>query len=402
MVSRGKFHSGVALIGAIGLIVSACSNPAGGGGSGSAPPGVPQVGAPGDGETGVAVGVDLTFSAEGATSVDVYFGETNPPPLIVSGLSTDTYDPAPLGDLDYNKPYYWKIVAANGGGSVEGPVWSFTTENEPPPGAPSLLSPANNLFTNSTSITLDWSDVADATSYRAHLGTSSSFAAASQEYSGSASQATLNGLADDTYYWWAESRNDGTGAGDTGPYTGPRVFTVDTVAPTITFTGGPSGPTNDSTPNFTFSVSGATGSPQCRIGSGAYGSCSSSTTYNPGYLSNGSYTAWVRAEDGAGNVRQVSRSFTVDTVAPSLTITSAPPDFQVNAGSATYYFSASGYTTLRCRLYLSSQTPPAYQSCSSPFTKSIGYGSYTFQVQAIDAAGNTTTRSDTFENQYLG
>jgi len=360
------------------------------------------VGAPGDGETGVAVGVDLTFSAEGATSVDIYFGETNPPPLIVSGLSTDTYDPAPLGDLDYNKPYYWKIVAANGGGSVEGPVWSFTTENEPPPGAPSLLSPANNLFTNSTSITLDWSDVADATSYRAHLGTSSSFAAASQEYSGSASQATLNGLADDTYYWWAESRNDGTGAGDTGPYTGPRVFTVDTVAPTITFTGGPSGPTNDSTPNFTFSVSGATGSPQCRIGSGAYGSCSSSTTYNPGYLYNGSYTAWVRAEDGAGNVRQVSRSFTVDTVAPSLTITSAPPDFQVNAGSATYYFSASGYTTLRCRLYLSSQTPPAYQSCSSPFTKSIGYGSYTFQVQAIDAAGNTTTRSDTFENQYLG
>lgn len=194
-------------------------------------------------------------------------------------------------------------IPAGGGGSVSA---SQTL---------SLLSPANNLFTNSTTVVLDWSGVAGVTSYRAHLGTSSSFTAASQVYSGTASEATLHGLVDNTYYWWAESRDAGTG--ETGSYTGPRIFTV-------------------------------------------------------------------------------------DTVAPSLKINKAPPPVQVNASSVTYTFSASGYTTLRCRLYLSDQTPPAYQSCSSPFTQSIGYGSYTFEVQAIDAAGNIRTRTDTFENQDSG
>ena len=43
-------------------------------------------------------------------------------------------------------------------------------------------------------------------------------------------------------------------AGNTDPTPDSRTITVDTVAPQTTINSGPSGPTNDSTPTFTFSA----------------------------------------------------------------------------------------------------------------------------------------------------
>jgi hypothetical protein len=57
------------------------------------------------------------------TSREVYFGTANPPPL-VGEQSAITYTPA---TLDSNTTYYWKVNEKNGYGTVDGPVWSFTT-----------------------------------------------------------------------------------------------------------------------------------------------------------------------------------------------------------------------------------------------------------------------------------
>ena len=67
---------------------------------------------------------------------DIYFGSTNPPPLVASNVSEYT-----TGILGFNKTYYWKIVAWDDhGASTHGPIWHFTTEQNYPP------NPAENPY----------------------------------------------------------------------------------------------------------------------------------------------------------------------------------------------------------------------------------------------------------------
>ena len=67
----------------------------------------------------------LTWSAAGATSYDVQFGTTTPPPSVATGQATATY--APPAPLATGTPYYWQVVAHNSGGTTPGPIWTFTT-----------------------------------------------------------------------------------------------------------------------------------------------------------------------------------------------------------------------------------------------------------------------------------
>jgi NHL repeat/Bacterial Ig-like domain/RTX calcium-binding nonapeptide repeat (4 copies) len=104
-------------------------------------------------------------------------------------------------------------------------------------------------------------------------------------------------------------------AGNTDPSPGSQSFTVDTVAPDTTITGGPSGTTNDPTPTFTFSASQAGSTFRCKVNSSPFAACSSpKTTF---HLSDGSGAFYVRATDPAGNVdpTPAARSFTVRTAA---------------------------------------------------------------------------------------
>nr|NQU89168.1 LamG domain-containing protein [Bacteroidota bacterium] len=59
---------------------------------------------------------------------DVYFGDTETPPQVATGISDTLFTPS---TLDYNTAYYWKIIAHDdNGNSTEGGVWSFTTIDE--------------------------------------------------------------------------------------------------------------------------------------------------------------------------------------------------------------------------------------------------------------------------------
>ncbi|MFH1101673.1 MAG: PKD domain-containing protein, partial [Methanobacteriota archaeon] len=72
---------------------------------------------------------------------DVYFGTASSPPKVSSNQSGTTYNP---GTLDYETMYYWKIVAWDqSGNSKEGPIWHFTTLNNPnePPNTPTITGP---------------------------------------------------------------------------------------------------------------------------------------------------------------------------------------------------------------------------------------------------------------------
>ncbi|HVK75487.1 MAG TPA: Ig-like domain-containing protein, partial [Kofleriaceae bacterium] len=180
-------------------------------------------------------------------------------------------------------------------------------------------------------------------------------------------------------------------AGNVGNAT--RSFTVDTVAPTVTVTGGPTGPTSDSTPTFTFTTAGAPTVIECRVGGGAFVACTS--PFTPAALPEGAATFEVRVADAAGNVGNATRSFSVDTVAPTVTITGGPTG-PTSDSTPTFTFTIAGAPTeIECRV-----GGGAFAACTSPFTPAaLPDGAATFEVRVTDAAGNvgSATRSFTVD-----
>ncbi|HEX5131824.1 MAG TPA: FlgD immunoglobulin-like domain containing protein, partial [Candidatus Krumholzibacteria bacterium] len=65
----------------------------------------------------------LGYDPDGQTlTYDLYFGDTNPPPLMVSGLTAPSYQ---MGTLTQSVVYYWRVVASDGELATSGPVWNF-------------------------------------------------------------------------------------------------------------------------------------------------------------------------------------------------------------------------------------------------------------------------------------
>jgi len=90
----------------------------------SGPP-FPMLSFPSDGAQNINLTPVLTWaSSAGATSYDVYFGASSPPPLIAN-LTVTSYAPAGLVRA---QTYYWQVVAKNSGGSNASPIWSFSTQ----------------------------------------------------------------------------------------------------------------------------------------------------------------------------------------------------------------------------------------------------------------------------------
>ena len=85
---------------------------------------------PYDGQAGVSITADLSWTAGlYATSHDVYFGTDNPPPFVQNQTST-TFDP---GTMAYGTTYHWRIDEVNRSGKNTGTLWSFATILSPPP-----------------------------------------------------------------------------------------------------------------------------------------------------------------------------------------------------------------------------------------------------------------------------
>jgi hypothetical protein len=96
---------------------------------GNAPPNQPSNPSPSNNSISIPIDADLYWECSDPDgdplTYDVYFGTSSNPPLMSEGQSETTYD---LGIMNYDKTYYWRIVAHDDhSNEAEGDVWEFTT-----------------------------------------------------------------------------------------------------------------------------------------------------------------------------------------------------------------------------------------------------------------------------------
>ncbi|MDQ1352871.1 MAG: hypothetical protein QG657_3177 [Acidobacteriota bacterium] len=187
------------------------------------PPAVPSNPSPPDGSTiCFTPNLTLTWTANGATFYDVYFGTSPTPPLVAT-----TFTPS-MNVMTFSAgTYYWRITAKNCG-ETPGPTWRFTVIT--PPGVFSYLSPANGAQGIAVDTDLDWGDSSGVLSYDVYFGTSSPPAYIDNTFESFYDLPQLE--CQTQYYWKIVAKNAcGNTAGEEYHFTteacmGPHIFSI--------------------------------------------------------------------------------------------------------------------------------------------------------------------------------
>jgi alpha-tubulin suppressor-like RCC1 family protein/subtilisin family serine protease len=282
------------------------------------------------GVTGVSGGSAHTLALKEDGTVWTWgntYGSGNiPSPVQLSGLSSVT------------------DVAAGLGASLGGAHNLAVSDDIPPPGdsqppsPPTITSPQNNTYDTDGSFSVSGSAEA-ASTVELFEGTTSKGTTTADSSSGAWSIA-LSGVSDGSHTYTARATD---AASSTSPASNSVTVKVDSAPPQTNIASGPSGPTNDTTPAFSFSGSdnlsqAANLSYSYKVDGGAWSAYSSETSVTLGGasgLSEGSHTFYVKAKDEAGQEDQspAQRSFTVDTTQPM--VNSTTPSVTTSVGRGT-------------------------------------------------------------------
>jgi hypothetical protein len=154
-------------------------------------------------------------------------------------------------------------------------------------------------------------------------------------------------------------------------------------APTITAK--PASRTNETSATFAFSGGGSGVTYQCSLDGAAFSACTSPRAYSG--LAAASHTFQVRARRSTGELSApASYTWVVDrTPPPAPRITDKPAALSDEALERFAFDDTEAGVSFLCRL-----DGRAWYGCSSPEWYLLADGSHTFQVQARDAAGNTS------------
>src|SRR3990167_1392634 len=165
-----------------------------------------------------------------------------------------------------------------------------------------------------------------------------------------------------------------------------KKIVMDTTPPDTSITSQPLNLTNSTSANFSFTSTEDGSTFECQMDSGGYTSCTSPKSYTE--LTEGSHSFSVKAIDSAGNTDSTPASYTwtIDTTAVEISITSQPLN-PTNSISADFSFTSTETATFECQIDNS-----GYTACTSPksYTGLTG-GSHKFDIKATDLAGNTNS-----------
>ena len=176
------------------------------------------------------------------------------------------------------------------------------------------------------------------------------------------------------------------------PFTTGQVYTIDRIAPDTTILTNPPSLTNSTSAVFTFSgtdVGTGVASFECKLDAGSFTACVSGQSYSS--LSSASHTFQVRAIDNVGNVdaSPASYTWTVDAIAPSVTINQAagqadPTNTSPILFTVVFNEPVTGFTSNSGDVVLSGA------SGANAYTVSGGPSTYTVSVTGMNANGNVT------------
>jgi len=198
------------------------------------------------------------------------------------------------------------------------------------------------------------------------------------------------GLLADTSHTFSVRSTDP--AGNTSSVT-TLAWVTDTSGFNVAITESPEVLSNLASSVFRFSATVPTATFTCELDGATPVPCGPDFPFGP--LANGDHTFTVYAEQGS-EVRDATRSWTIDSTPPSLNVTS-PTDGGTSGGTATLNFTASdtgsngsnGSVSTRCQLDSEVEGP-----CSNGQTFSnLNSGPHTVAVTTTDLAGNETSDS---------
>jgi hypothetical protein len=194
------------------------------------------------------------------------------------------------------------------------------------------------------------------------------------------------------------------GADNTDPTPASRSFTVDTQGPLVSIDSGPDGPTNDSTPTFTFSADEPV-TFACKVDADPFGACSGpGDSHTPAPLADGEHTFSVRGTDQVNLTATDSRTFTVDTsppIDPVLDSTSHDPEVISHdrtvditwSGAADALSGVDGFSFLwdASPSSVPDQTKGAEETATGTTSPPLAEGNdHWFHLRTVDNAGNWT------------
>jgi hypothetical protein len=166
--------------------------------------GKPQPTSPGNNSINQSVSITLSWNASANASLYiVYLGTST---LTYRGNTSNTS--YVVSNLSYSTKYHWQVVANNSCGlNNSSAVWNFTTTCATAPTKPQTPSPVNGSVNISTSVTLNWSVCANATSYDVYWNTSPTLT-----YRGNTTNSSYPAsLNYSTQYYWKVVANNSCG-----------------------------------------------------------------------------------------------------------------------------------------------------------------------------------------------
>ncbi len=306
------------------------------------------------------------------------------------------YETRPCAALGSANEGAWKLrVDFNATHFVVLPA--FTVDTTPPPAPTIDSSPANP--SNSASAAFNFSDSEAGVSFLCRLDAGT--------FSSCASPKSYAGLSNAPHTFQVKARDAALNESVVASYT----WTVDTVAPETSITAGPSGSIASADASFSFTGSEPGVTFQCQLDAGPFADCASPQPYTG--LAEGAHTFQVQARDAAGNTEPApaSAAWTVDTIAPTVSLatpaqgsstTDGTPTFGGTAGTSTGDAATvtvkvySGGTATGAPLQTLSATRQG-GSYAVDAASALAAGVYTARAEQSDLAGNTgASSSNTF------
>lgn len=173
--------------------------------------------------SGIKNGDELKWIfGENTSEYKLLLGTSSTPKDVVVPFTSSLATSYTLSNLKYNTKYYWQVIAKNASGETEGPVWYFTTEDAPKPGAVTNTSPADGATDIKNGELLEWKFGGNTGEHQVLLDTKYPPANVGRAYQTKmvSSYELTNLIPNTKYYWQVNARNaSGTTPGPVWSFT---------------------------------------------------------------------------------------------------------------------------------------------------------------------------------------